>query len=149
MSLNSAEAKIRTLAAADATMQSFFGAGPFRFFFVREPQGYIDQGTVCRMRRVSAVYEYAQQGIVCIEQVRLQFDVLDTSQEVARNALLALNNFLGTVDLMSDKQFTSPPSVPTQFANYMLAQRSAIEVQIKAQIYVWSADWRCFNNTLI
>lgn len=149
MSLNSAEAKIRTLAQGDATMQSFFGVGPFRWFFVREPQGYVDQGTVCRVRRVSAVYEYVQEGIICIEQVRLQFDVLDQSQETARNALNALNNFIAGVDLMSDKQFTSPPTIATQFANYRLSERSAVEVQIKQQIYVWSADWRCFNNTLV
>ena len=146
MSLNSAEAKIRTLASADATMQGIFGTGPFRWFFVRETQGYIDDGTVCRVRRVSAAYDYVQNGRIQIEQVRLQFDVLDLSQEAARDALTALENFLGTVDLMSGNQFLSPPQSVTQFPNFLLSERSAIEVQIKQQIYVWSADYRVLNN---
>jgi hypothetical protein len=146
MSLNSAEAKLRTLASADATMQSIFGTGPFRWFFVREPQGYIDQGTVCRVRRVSAVYDYVQNGRIQIEGVRLQFDVLDQSQESARDALTALENFIGTVDLMSGNQFLSPPQPVSQFANFILSERSAVEVQIKQQIYVWSVDYRCLNN---
>jgi len=141
MSLNSAEAKIRTLASANPAMQSFFGAGPFRFFFVREPQGYIEQGTVCRVRRVSAVYTYVQNGRLCFEQARIQFDVLDQSQETARDALTALEAFLGTVDLMN--------VTPGQYANFLLSERSAIEVQIKQQIYVWSADYRIWNNMSI
>jgi hypothetical protein len=147
--LNSAEAKIRTLAAADATLQGIFGTGPFRWFFVREPQGYLSQGTVCRVRRVSAVYDYVQDGIICIEQVRLSFDCLDQSQESARDALSAVENFLGTIDLMSDNQFLSPPQPGAQFANFRLSERSAIEIQIKQQIYVWSADYRVFNNLLV
>jgi len=138
MSLNSAEAKIRTLAAANATMQGILGTGPFRWFFVREPQGYIEQGTICRTRRVSAVYTYAQGGRLCFEQARIQFDVLDQSQETARDALTALEAFLGTVDLMNE--------TPAQYANFLLSERSTIEVQIKQQIYVWSADYRIWNN---
>ena len=149
MSLNSTEAKIRTLASANPAMQSFFGAGPFRFFFVREPQGYIEQGTVCRVRRVSAVYTYVQNGRLCFEQARIQFDVLDQSQETARDALTALEAFLGTVDLMNSNQFNSPPTSGGQFANFLLSERSAIEVQIKQQIYVWSADYRIWNNMSI
>ena len=146
MSLNSAEAKIRTLAMADATMQSYFGVAPFRWFQVREPQGYISQGTCMRVRRVSAVYEYVQNGVLQIEQVRLQFDVLDMSQESARNALTAVEKFLRSVDLMNSNQFNSPPTAGTCFANFLLSERSAVEVQIKQEIYVWSADYRIFNN---
>jgi hypothetical protein len=149
MSLNSAEAKIRTLAAANATMQTIFGAGPFRWFFVREPQGYIEQGTVCRVRRVGAVYTYAQNGRFCFEQARIQFDVLDQSQETARDALTSLEAFLGTVDLMNPNQFNSPPTSGAQFANFILSERSTIEVQIKQQIYAWSVDYRIWNNMSI
>lgn len=146
MSLNSAEAKIRTLATADTGMQAIFGANPFRWFFVREPQGYIDQGTCCRVLRVSSVYNYVQNGRICIEQARLQFDVLDQSQEDARDGLTAVEQFLGTVDLMNENQFASPPTPGVQFANFSLSERATVEVQLKQQIYVWSADYRIFNN---
>jgi len=146
MSLNSAEAKIRTLAQADSTMQSFFGVAPFRWFQVREPQGYISQGTCIRVRRVSAVYDYVQNGILQIEQVRLQFDVLDLSQETARNALTAVERFLRSVDLMNSNQFNSPPTAGACFANYLLSERAGVEPQIKQQVYIWSADYRIFNN---
>lgn len=149
MSLNSAEAKIRTLAQANTTMQSFFGTAPFRWFYVREAGGYIATGTCCRVRRVSAVYQYVQNGRICIEQARLQFDVLDPSQETARNALLALESFMGTVDLMNTNQFNSPPTAGAQFANFTLSERSTIEVQIKQTVYVWSVDYRIFNNMSI
>lgn len=146
MSMNSAEAKIRTLASVNPVMEGIFGTGPFRWFFVREPQGYIEQGTVCRVRRVSAVYIYSQAGRLPTEQARIQFDVLDQSQETARNALTALEAFLATVDLMNPNQFQSPPSPGAQFANFVLSERSTVEVQIKQQIYVWSVDYRIWNN---
>jgi hypothetical protein len=149
MSLNSAEAKLRTLASADPTMVADFGSGPFRWFQIQLPQGYISKGTCVRVRRVSAIYLYAQEGITQAEQVRLQFDVLDKSQDRARQVLNDLCSFVAGVDLMSDAQFTSPPSMPTQFANFLLSQRSGIEYQVEVEIFSWSADWRIWNDTTI
>jgi len=146
MSLNSAEAKLRMLASADPTMIADFGSGPFRWFQIQAPQGYIAKGSCVRVRRVSAIYLYAQEGITQAEQVRLQFDVLDKSQDRARDVLNDLCSFIAGVDLMSSAQFTSPPSAPTQFANFLLSQRSGIEYQIEVEIFSWSADWRIWNN---
>ena len=147
--MNSAEAKLRTLASADATMVADFGSGPFRWFQVQIPQGYIGKGSCVRVRRVSAVYLYAQEGITQAEQVRLQFDVLDKSQDRARDVLNDLCSFLADVDLMGSAQFASPPSTPTQFANFLLSQRSGIEYQVEVEIFSWSADFRIWNNTSI
>jgi len=145
--LNSAEAKLRVLASGDATLQTFFGVAPFRWFLVREQPGYIDKGTCIRVRRVSAVYTYAQDGILANENVRIQFDVLDMDQERARNALTALEQWLTTVDLMSGAQFASPPSTPPQFPIFRLSERCTVEVQIKQQqVWIWSADYRIMNN---
>jgi hypothetical protein len=47
---------------------------------------------------------------------------------------------------MSSAQFASPPSTPTQFANFLLSQRSGIEYQVEVEIFSWSADWRIWNN---
>ena len=147
--MNSAEAKLRTLASADATMVADFGSGPFRWFQVQIPQGYVGKGSCVRVRRVSAVYLYAQEGITQAEQVRLQFDVLDKSQDRARDVLNDLCSFLADVDLMGSAQFASPPSTPTQFANFLLSQRSGIEYQVEVEIFSWSADFRIWNNTSI
>jgi hypothetical protein len=147
--MNSAEAKLRTLASADSTMVADFGSGPFRWFQIQIPQGYINKGPCVRVRRVSAVYLYVQKGITQAEQVRLQFDVLDKSQDRAKDVLNDLCSFLASVDLMSSAQFTSPPSTPTQFANFLLSQRSGIEYQIEVEIFSWSADWRIWNNLSI
>ena len=51
MSLNSAEAKLRMLASADPTMIADFGSGPFRWFQIQAPQGYIAKGSCVRVRR--------------------------------------------------------------------------------------------------
>ena len=67
--------------------------------------------------------------------------MLDQSQETARDALTSLEAFLGTVDLMN--------VTPGQYANFILSERSTIEVQIKQQVYVWSADYRIWNNMSI
>ena len=107
--MNSAEAKLRTLASVDPTMVADFGSGPFRWFQIQAPQGYIAKGSCVRVRRVSAVYLYAQEGITQAEQVRLQFDVLDKSQDRARDLLNDLCSFIAGVDLMSGAQFTSQP----------------------------------------
>ncbi len=147
--MNSAEAKLRTLASVDPTMVTDFGSGPFRWFQIQIPQGYIGKGPCVRVRRVSAVYLYVQEGITQAEQVRLQFDVLDKSQDRAKDVLNDLCSFLAGVDLMSSVQFTSPPSTPTQFANFLLSQRSGIEYQVEVEIFSWSADWRIWNNTNI
>ena len=146
MSLNSAEAKLRMLASADPTMIADFGSGPFRWFQIQAPQGYIAKGSCVRVRRVSAIYLYAQEGITQAEQVRLQFDVLDKSQDRARDVLNDLCSFIAGVDLMSSAQFASPPSTPTQLANFLLSQRSGIEYQVEVEIFSWSADWRIWNN---
>ena len=146
MSLNSAEAKLRMLASVDPTMVADFGSGPFRWFQIQVPQGYIGKGSCVRVRRVSSIYLYAQEGITQAEQVRLQFDVLDKSQDRARDVLSDLCSFIAGVDLMSSAQFASPPSTPTQFANFLLSQRSGIEYQVEVEIFSWSADWRIWNN---
>ena len=148
--LNTAEQKLRLLASADATLQEYLGAPPaFRWFHLQEEQGAIEQGTCVRVRRVSAVYLYAQEAIVSAEQVRLQFDFLDKSPETAANAMLAFNAFMATVDLMSDAQFLSPSTTPRQHPNFLLNTRPGLEFRTERQIYVWTVDWRCWNDTTI
>jgi len=146
---NGAEEKIRYLAQADATMNALFFAGVPRWFAIQLRQGYIQKGTCVTVERISTVYENAQDGLLCIEQPRFTFRVMDQDQTTARQALNALNRFLLGICLMTNQQFTSPPSTPSQFPNYKLSERLTIETQLELQIYVWSADWRIFNNLLV
>jgi hypothetical protein len=150
MSLVTAEQKLRLLASADATLQEYLGVPPvFRWFHLQEEQGAIESGVCLRVRRVSAIYLYAQEGILATEQVRLQFDFLDKSPEAAANAMLAFNAFMGTVDLMSNAQFLSPPTTPRQSPNFLLNTRPGLEFRTERQIYVWTCDWRVWNDTTI
>ena len=147
----SAEEKLRTLAQANVTLQSFLlSGGIFRWFATQLQPGYASAGSCVRVTRPSAVYTYQQQGPLSLDQVRLQFDCIDQSQTTARQLMLAVKDFLGTVDLMSDAQFTSPPTTPTQFPNYELSERGPlVEYQASLQLWVWAMDWRIFNDTLI
>jgi len=147
----SAEEKIRALAMQDSTLQGFLQTGGiFRWFATQLPAGYASMGSCVRVTRPGAVYTQVQEGVLALEQVRLQFDCLDQSQTTARQLLNALNQFLLTVDLMSGDQFTSPATVPTQFPNFQLLQRGPIpEFVASLQLWVWTTDWRLMNNTLI
>ena len=150
MPFNSAEEKLRYLAQGYAPLAAFLAGNPFRWFMTQQQPGYSTQGTVVRVRRPGAVYTQVQEGQLCTEQVRLQFDCIDQSETVARQCLNALYGFIQQVDLMSDAQFRSPPVTPTQFPNYQLSQRGpTIEYDASLQLWVWSADWRVFNNLLI
>ena len=142
-----AEVKLRMLAGADAGLQAILGTAPFRFFAIQEPQGYITQGVCCRYRRVSAVYLYAQEAIANAEQVRIQFEFLAYAPTDAWDAMQAFIAFMGGVNLMTDQQFQSPPVTPTQHPNYLLTTRPSIEYRPEREIYIWSCDWRIWNNT--
>lgn len=154
MRFNSAEEKLRALAAANATMQGFFGAptvpDSFRWFATQLQPGASARGTCMRVTRPSAGYTQVQEGQLNTEKVMLQFDILDKSQTRSRQGVNALYTFIQSVDLMSDAQFTSPATTPTQFPNYQLSQRGPlIEFDASLQLWVWSATWRIFNNLLV
>ena len=146
MTSEAAEVKIRMLAAANATLAAMLGTSPFRWFDVQSAQGYEQQGTLCRYRRVSAVYMYAQEGLTQLEQVRFQFDFVAQTPSDSWNAMQAFIEFMAGVDLMSDAQFKSPPTTPTQSPNYLLSTRQSIEYRPERELYIWSCDWRVFNN---
>jgi hypothetical protein len=146
----SCEAKMRMLAASDASLQAFFGTPPavFRWFDRQLPPGYIDKGTCMRVRRVSTQSQYVQEGPIAMEMIRFQFDAIDFSPETARAAARALEDWFGTVDFMSDAQFTSPSTTPNQFPNFQINQRSSIEQPLTGAVYyVESQDFRVFNNS--
>lgn len=150
MGYNSALEKIRALAAADAGLQAYLGTGPFRWFAWQLQPGYPAQGACVRAAQISAVYGYAQDGQLCIEQARIQFDCYDQNEATCRELLLTLKLFLQGLNLMTDEQFQSPPVTPSRYPNYELSESGPVpEIQQSLQLWVWTTDWRIFNNTLI
>lgn len=140
-----AEVKLRTLAAANASLQAVFGTPLFRFFDRQLPPGYITSGSCVRMLRVSTIRGYSQQGIQTIDQILFQFDVLDLDSEAARAAAAALIAWFSTINIASNQQFGSPVTTPQQFPNFVLNQRAGMEPRTQPPVYVESVDVRVFN----
>lgn len=148
-----AEAKIRSLARQDATLQSFFSGsnGTFRWFDRQLTPGYITQGTCVRVLRVSTVRMFTHPTRVATQlvdqqQPRFQIDVLDIDPERARSAAAAIENWLTTVaDFSSGAQFASPVTSPTRHPNFVLNQRAGMEPQTQPPVYVETLDVRIFN----
>ena len=144
------EDKIRTLAATDATLMSFFGTGPFRWFGPRIPPGYLKIGNTClRMKRISSVYGYTNSppGLMNLNQPRFQFDILDFDASTTRAAAEAVINWFDTVSFAETNDFDSPPSSPPHSPNFLLNRRASEEPQIEPPGPAWVVilDYRIFN----
>ena len=152
----SVETKLRTLAAANATLQTDLGTSPFRWFDRRLVQGALTPpnpitgpvpNTTCvRVLRVSTGQDgfYNQGGQGNIEQPRIQIDVLDYDPEVARQVAADIIAFLSSVSLMS-----TTPTNPAQCTNFRLNQRAGMEFQLDPPAYVETLDYRIWNNQTI
>lgn len=146
------EAKVRALASVDTTLQGYFGTNPFRWFHIQLPPGYIGKslpGTCARVRQISQVPIYCQEGMNRLNEVRLQIDVLDPDADTVDEATAAICDWLGTVDFASEDQFESPPTVPTQFPNFVLNIRPGLCMELKPPVPLQSIDCKIFNLDLI
>ena len=149
-----AEAKLRALASIDATLQGFFGSNPFRWFHLQlPPSAKPGTGTpypcTARVRQISQVPFYTQEGQNRLNVVVLQIDVLASDIDTVDQATDAISTWIGTVNLASNDQFQSPPVTPLQFPSFVLNVRPGLEVQLKPPIPVNSIDVRVFNLDLI
>lgn len=146
-----AEARLRLLASADATMQSYFGSGPFRWFNRILPPNYISRGTCVRVTRISTLRYHTHgtetnQSVNELAQPRLQIDVLDYDPERAASAAAAIRDFLSTgVNLSSGEQFASPPTSPRRFPNFFLNELDGIEPQSDPPVFVRILEVRIFD----
>jgi len=105
--------------------------------------------TVARVRQISQVPIYVQEGMNRLNQVRFQIDVLASDIDTVDQATAAVSAWLGTVNLASDDQFQSPPVTPLQFPSFVLNVRPGLEVQLKPPVPVNSIDVKVFNLDLI
>ena len=143
-----AELKLRTLAASDATLQSYLLGtnGTFRWFDRQLPPKYITEGACVRVLRVSTgPRSYFQDRISQLSNPMFQIDVLDYDAEEARAVVAAITTWLTTVDLASGDQFGSPPVTPPQAPSFVENQRAGMDYQIQPPAYVETIQVRIFN----
>lgn len=148
------EVKLRTLAAADATLQSFFynASTGFRWYDTELPQGQLPSGACVIVRRVSTVRTYEQRGLQNLSQPRFQIDVLppntvnkQSDPEAGRAAAAAIIAFLGTINLATTDQFGSPVTTPQNFPNFVLNQRLTSYPQLQPPVLAQTIDIRVYN----
>jgi len=135
------EVKIRTAASQDPTLQGYLGGSPFtlngfRWFDTQIEQSAIKLGACVRAFRVSTIRTYSFQGIQNISQPRFQFDVLSPDPELARTIAAYMIQWLGTVSF---------GNISTQFANFVLNQRSGMDYQLQPPVFVQTLDVRIWN----
>ena len=155
-----AERKLRILAEANATLQTFFGGGSpaiFRWFDVQIPQGFVGTLTCARLQRISterlfahASFPSAQSATgknppLNLTRIRFQLDIVDQDTEHARQAAIAVINFLGGISLVQDDAFGSPVTTPQQFPCFVLNQRASLYVEQQPPLPVVSLDFRAYN----
>lgn len=139
------QVKLRTLAAANAGMQSRFGTNPMRYFDIQLDQEQVQNGPCLRARRISQVFLHSHDGLNKIDGPLFQFDILDLDPETARAAAYDVIAFLQTVDLSTNAQFGSPVTTPTAHPVIILNQRSGLEPVPDPPVWVESLDVRFIN----
>lgn len=147
-----AEAKLRYLASADATLQGFFGTNPFRWWHEQLPPGYVMKptGATCAtVQQIDTMFLYAQEGRVDLNKPRFQITVRDPNADVVDQAAAAIVNWLGTIDLASDAQFNSPPTTPPQTPTFVLDVRPGLDYQLKPPIPTVLIDCKVWNTGII
>lgn len=147
-----AETKIRTLASQDATLQSFFGTSPFRWYHMALPPTSATpniEDASANVQQISGRYLYAQEAAVSLIQARFQVTVRCRNVTTTDAAALAIIEWLGTVCFANDDQFQSPPVTPRQHPNFVLSTRAGMDPQLKTPIYTQLVDFRVWNLGLL
>lgn len=151
----SAEVKLRTLAAMNATLIADLGSSlppTFRWFNRQLQQNVVAEvtpGTCVRVTRTSTLRPSNMGGIMNLTAIRFQIDVLDLASETARSVANDVINFLGTINLCSNGQFSSPYVGPSQNPNFLLNQRAGMipnPQNPNGPVYVETLDVRIYNR---
>lgn len=143
-----AEARIRQLAAAEPTFVPFFGANPFRWFHLQLPPSYFRQELThacARVTQVDAGYLYTQEAQVGLIKPRFQIEVLSPNVDQVDQAIDAIIAWLRTVCFANNDQFTSPPTTPRQFPNFVLNVRPGMEPRLKPPVPTKMVDFKIWN----
>ena len=142
------EVKLYTLAQQDINLRTALGSNPFRWFDTPLPQGVWGPGKTClRFRRVSTVLGYNVSGLMNLEAIRYQFEILDQFLETARSVANTFQSFMGQVDLCSSLQFGSPQVQPNQYPCFLLNRRETTDFKLEPLAQIVVVDYRVYNRT--
>lgn len=137
------EAKLRTLAAANTSLQALLGTSPFRWFDTSLPQDIGVYPSVV-VARVSTVFDSRMDtGISKYTWPRFQLDIRHTDPEQARACASAIIDFLNTVDLAVTSGAIMPPA--KQAPCFILNQRTALDYELQPPVNVQTLDVRVMN----
>lgn len=144
------QVKMFSLARADTVLQGYLlgSNNTFRWFPLQLPKGYIYQGSAVTVRQISTVTEYVQNGPINLEGAQVQIDCRDLDSLKAQAlASYLVTRWFPSVCFVTNQQFTSPPTVPGQFPNFRLSQRSDLDYTVQPQpAWVETLTYRIWNN---
>jgi len=140
--MSSAIVKLRTLAAANATLQAFLGTPPavFRWWDTQHNQGSALPGVTVRIVSKAIDYRMTPPGNN-INGVRLQIDVRDTDPEHARSIAASIVAFLNTLNLAVSGGTVTGKQAPT----FLLNQRDGLDYNLTPPVPTQSLDVRLYN----
>jgi hypothetical protein len=154
----SAELKLRNLAAANATLQADLtfpntkGVPLFMWFDTQLVQGDIgvrsDGRCAIYLHRVSEARQARNMGQpnTPLTAIRFQLDVISFNAEQARSVANDMVAFMNSISLCSDGYYQSPVTGPSQNPNFLLNTRQGILPQLQPSPMVITQDWRVWNR---
>lgn len=135
-----AEAKLRTLAAANGTLQGFLGTSPFRWWDTQRVQGQSFPDVT--MWRVSTAIDYRMTTPGNnINNPRFQLDVRDPDFEHGRAVTAAVVTFLNTLNLAVAGGTVTGKQAPC----FVLNIRQGLDYNLTPIVPVFHIDIRLFN----
>ncbi len=135
-----AEVKLRTLAAANTTLQGFLlGGGVFRWYDTQHVQG--SPLPAVTVRRVSTATDYRMVGRNPFDRPRFQIDVRDGDPEHGRTVSAAILAFLDALNLAVTGGTVTGKQAPT----FLLNQRDGMDYRLNPPVWTQSLDVRLWN----
>jgi len=139
-----AEVKLRTLAMNDSDLIPLFFTPQARWFGPQLNPGYIRSGSCVTVQRISTEFIYAMEGNLTMNRPRFQLDVLDLDADTARQNAKAVRDWLGTINLVTDSQLSSPTTTPENFPTTILDERQRAITQTEGLVYIECIDFRIY-----
>lgn len=138
--MSTAEVKLRTLAAANTTLQGYLGTAPFRWWDTQHNQGSTLPGVT--VRRVSTAIDYRMTVPGNnINTPRFQIDIRDQDIEHGRAIGSAIIAFLSTLNLA----VTGGTVTGRQAPSFVLNIRQGFDYNLTPPVPTLSLDVRLFN----
>jgi len=135
----SLEIKLRTAAAADATLSSLLGSNPFRWYGPQAQQGALQP--LVEVFVVDAPPQYSLQALLETCRYRIQFTIWDENLESARTVEAAIIQFLTTFNA-----YNTGDSSPIQRNRVVMRRSGKSEPQTGSITYWRTLDAFIWNN---